>query len=61
MSRAKKNWIAGAVGKNPGGLHRSLGVPAGQKIPTAKVDAAAKRSGKVGAQARLAKALEGMK
>ena len=29
---AKKNWIAGAV-KNKGGLHRSLGIPEGKKIP----------------------------
>jgi hypothetical protein len=57
---AKKNWIAGAV-KNKGGLHRSLGVPEGQKIPAGKVAAAAKRGGKVGKQARLAQTLKGLK
>lgn len=31
-----KNWIAGAI-KKPGALHKSLGVPLGQKIPPAKV------------------------
>ena len=37
-----------------GGLHESLGVPRGKKIPTAEVEAAAKKPGKVGKQARLA-------
>lgn len=52
-----KNWIAKAVGKNPGGLHKSLGVPAGKKIPLAKIQQAASRPGKVGAQGRLAMTL----
>lgn len=30
---AKKNWIKGAI-KNPGALHKSLGIPQGKKIPT---------------------------
>jgi hypothetical protein len=55
-----KNWIAGAV-KNKGGLHRSLGIPEGQKIPKAKIAAAAKQPGKVGKEARLAKTLGKMK
>ena len=53
---AVKNWIAGAT-KNKGGLHRALGVPTGKKIPKAKVAAAAKKSGKVGKEARLAETL----
>jgi len=57
---ATKNWIAGAT-KNKGGLHRSLGVPEGQKIPKAKVAAAAKKGGKVGKEARLAETLGKMK
>jgi len=32
-------WIAGAI-KHPGALHRSLGVPQGQKIPAKKLAAA---------------------
>jgi hypothetical protein len=52
-----KNWIAGAT-KNKGGLHRSLGVPQGKKIPAAKINKAAKMGGKVGKQARLAKTLK---
>ena len=51
-----KKWIAGAT-KNKGGLHRSLGVPAGQKIPKSKIASAAKRKGRVGKQARLAQTL----
>ena len=33
---ATKNWIAGAI-KKPGALHKDLGVPAGKKIPSAKL------------------------
>lgn len=55
-----KNWIAEAT-KNKGGLHRSLGVPAGEKIPVKKLKSAAKKSGKVGKQARLAETLKKMK
>jgi hypothetical protein len=32
-------WIAGAV-KHPGALRRELGVPAAEKIPQAKIEAA---------------------
>lgn len=57
---AKKsgNWIAGAT-KNKGGLHRSTGTPAGQKIPASKMAKAS--SGALGPkaqkQANLAKTL----
>lgn len=34
------NWIAGAT-KNKGALHRSLGVPQGDKIPKSKITKAA--------------------
>ena len=54
------DWIAGAT-KNKGGLHRSLGVPQGDKIPAKKIAAAAKRGGKVGRQARLAETLKGLR
>jgi hypothetical protein len=56
----KGNWIAGAI-KKPGALHKELGVPIGKKIPKAKLDAAAKKPGKEGKRARLAKTLEGFK
>lgn len=40
MSRAKKDWIQKAV-KKPGGLHQSLHIPKGQKIPETKIEKAA--------------------
>jgi hypothetical protein len=50
----KKTLTKIASKMHKGGLHESLGVPKGQKIPAAKVAAAAKMPGKVGKQARLA-------
>lgn len=38
-----KHWIAGAI-KHPGALHKSLGVPEGEKIPAKKLARAAKSS-----------------
>ena len=55
---ATKNWIAGAI-KKPGALHKDLGVPAGKKIPAAKLAAATKKPGKMGKRARLAETLKG--
>ncbi len=49
-------WIAKAT-KNKGALHRALGIPKGKKIPKSTLNAAAKRKGKVGKEARLAKTL----
>ena len=57
---SKKKWIAEAT-KNKGGLHRSLGVPQGQKIPARMIAEAATKPGKVGKQARLARTLKKMK
>ena len=56
----KKNWVAGAT-SNKGALHRALGVPEGEKIPSKKLDAAAKKGGKIGKEANLAKTLKGFK
>jgi hypothetical protein len=39
MASAGRQWIAKAT-KNKGALHRDLGVPEGQKIPEAKLQAA---------------------
>lgn len=61
MAKEKKNWIAGAV-KNKGGLHRSLGVPQGVKIPGSKIKKAEhSKNPKVAKQARLAETLKGLK
>jgi hypothetical protein len=53
-----KHWIAGAL--NPahkGDLRKKLGAKKGQKISTAKLDAAAKKPGLLGHQARVARVL----
>jgi len=55
MAGKKKVTIKGAAGKPPvsfqaGGLHQSLGVPAGQNIPAAKMAAA--KAGKFGPKAK---------
>jgi hypothetical protein len=50
---AKKNWIQGAI-KKPGALRKSLKIKKGQKIPLKKLQAAAKKGGKLGRRARLA-------
>ena len=55
-----KGWISKAI-KKPGQLHRDLGVPQGQKIPKAKLAAAAKRDDKVGQRARFAETLSKMR
>lgn len=56
MADAKKNFIQNAI-KKPGALHRDLGVPQGEKIPKAKIAAAAKEGGKIGQRARFAQTL----
>ena len=53
-----KNWIAKAVSKGKGALHRELNVPEGQKIPAKKMAKAAKsKSPKIQKQVSLAKTL----
>lgn len=52
-----EKWIASAI-KKPGALRKSLGVKKGQKIPAKKLNAAAKKGGKLGQRARLAKTLK---
>lgn len=56
----RKHWIAKAI-KNPGALHKELGVPEGKKIPAKKLAKAAKAPGKLGQRARLAETLKKMK
>jgi hypothetical protein len=52
-----KNFIQKAI-KKPGALHKQLGVPAGKKIPAAKLAAAAQKGGKLGQRARFAQTLK---
>lgn len=54
-----KHWIKAAI-KHPGALHRDLGVPQGQKIPEAKLEAATHSNNPTTAKrARLAETMEG--
>jgi len=53
-------WIQKAI-KKPGSLRKSLGVKKGEKIPAGKLASAAKKPGKMGQRARLAKTLKGFK
>ena len=54
-----EKWIQGAI-KKPGALRKSLGVKEGETIPTGKLQAAAKKKGKMGQRARLAMTLKSM-
>ena len=54
-----EKWIQKAI-KKPGALHKELGVAKGKKIPAKKLNAAAKKGGKLGKRARLAKTLKKM-
>ena len=56
----KGNWIKKAT-KNKGGLHRSLGVPAGKKIPKSQLSTKPGDSPKVKKQKALARTLGKMK
>tara|TARA_B100001287_G_C22578952_1_gene480009 strand:- start:127 stop:312 length:186 start_codon:yes stop_codon:yes gene_type:complete len=60
MAKKKKNWIKDAI-KKPGALRKSLKVKKGQKIPKKKLQAAAKKKGKLGQRARLALTLRKFK
>ena len=52
-----EHWIQGAI-KHPGGLHKALHVPEGQKIPEQKVEKAANSSNEhVAKMAHLAETL----
>lgn len=55
-----EKWIKGAI-QHPGALRSKLGVKEGQTIPAKKLAAAAKKSGTIGKQARLAQTLKGLK
>ncbi len=55
-----RKWIQKAI-KHPGALHRSLGVPAGEKIPESKLEKASHSSNPTTRRrANLAKTLRKM-
>lgn len=57
-----EKWIKKAVGKNPGKLHRELGVPEGKKIPAKKLAKAAhSKNPTIRKEVALAKTLKGFK
>ena len=60
MAKKKKNWIKDAI-KKPGALRKNLKVKKGQKIPKKKLQAAAKKKGKLGQRARFALTLRKFK
>ena len=53
-----EKWIQKAI-QQPGSLRKALKVPEGKNIPAKKLEAAAKKPGKLGQRARLAKTLKG--
>ena len=55
-----KKWIGDAIRK-PGALREELHVHEGKNIPEKKLNAAAKKPGKLGQRARLAKTLKKIK
>jgi len=62
MTREGYSKLKGALKANPGGLHRSLGIPEGQKIPAHRLTAALhSKNPRVRKQANLAKVAKGFK
>jgi hypothetical protein len=54
-----KNWIKNAI-KKPGALRKAVGVKKGKKIPAGTLNRLAKKGGKMGQRARLAKTLKSL-
>jgi hypothetical protein len=54
-----KKWIQKAI-KKPGALRKSMGIKKGKAIPRKRLQAAAKKGGKMGKRARLALTLRKM-
>ena len=60
VEKKPRKWIQKAI-KHPGALHKSLGVPQGEKIPAEKLEAAAHSSdATTRKRANLAMTLKGM-
>ena len=55
---AKEKWVQD-IHMKKGALRKELGVKKGQDIPAKKLEAAAKKKGKIGQRARLAETLKG--
>lgn len=57
MATEAKFFIKRAI-KKPGALRKTLGIGKGKKIPPKRLNIAAKKKGKTGKRARLAKTLK---
>ena len=55
-----KNWIANAT-KNKGGLHKSLGISMGKKIPSKDLSIKMSDTPKIKKEKNLAKTLKGFR
>jgi hypothetical protein len=56
------NWIQDAIKpENKGKLRKKLHAKEGKSIPAKKLEAAAKKGGKLGKEARLAETLKGLR
>lgn len=60
MPKQQQYWIGEAI-ERPGALRKSLGIKKGDKIPEEELASAAKKPGKMGQRARLAKTLDTMR
>lgn len=61
---AAKHWIQKSGINKPGHkgrLHRALGIPEGTKIPETMLEAAAKKKGRIGREARMAENMRHMR
>lgn len=63
MKKKANKWVQKALSDkgDKGRLHRALGIPEDEKIPSKKLNAAAKKEGKVGQMARMAKTMKGFR
>ena len=58
----KDKWIQKALPpSSKGKLHKALGIPQGEKIPSKVLNKVAEKGGKIGKEAKLAKTLKGFK
>lgn len=55
-----EKWIQ-KMHMKKGALHEEMGIPQSKKIPGKKLEAAAKKGGKLGKRARLAETLKGLR
>jgi len=57
MAKKNPSLMKAMKDMKKGALHKEMGVPEGEKIPKAKLAAAAKKPGKLGKRARFAETM----